>query len=124
VIKDASGHIVEILATYDPETKSGSGFDARKPNGTIHFVSAHHAIKTQFNLFGPLVFDGETPFMERLNPESWIKKYGYIEAAFNESLPTKSFQLMRVGYFTFDKLSTKDNVQLNRIVELKSSFQK
>lgn len=124
VIKDEQGHIIEILATYDPETKSGSGFDARKPNGTIHFVCAHQAIKTQFNLFGPLVFDGESPFMERLNPESWIKKFGYIEAAFHNPLPTKSCQLMRVGYFTFDKASTPNNVQLNRIVELKSSFQK
>lgn len=124
VIKDEQGNIIEILATYDPETKSGSGFDQRKPNGTIHFVCAHQAIKTQFNLFGPLVFDGESSFMERLNPESWIKKFGYIEAAFNEALPTKSFQLMRIGYFTFDKSSSKNNVQLNRIVELKSSFQK
>lgn len=124
VIKDETGKVVELLVTYDPETKSGSGFSERKPNGTIHFVSAHQAIKTQFNLFGPLVFDGEAPFIERLNKDSWIKKEGFIEAAFSKDIPTKSFQLIRMGYFNFDKVSTKENVVLNRIVELKSSFQK
>ena len=124
VIKDETGKVVQLLVTYDPETKSGSGFSERKPNGTIHFVSAFQAIKTQFNLFGPLVFDGEAPFIERLNKDSWIKKEGFIEAAFSKDIPTKSFQLIRMGYFNFDKVSTKDNVVLNRIVELKSSFQK
>ncbi|WP_204432280.1 glutamine--tRNA ligase/YqeY domain fusion protein [Paracholeplasma morum] len=124
VIKDETGKVVELLVTYDPETKSGSGFSERKPNGTIHFVSAHQSIKTQFNLFGPLVFDGEAPFIERLNKDSWIKKEGFIEAAFSKDIPTKSFQLIRMGYFNFDKVSTKENMVLNRIVELKSSFQK
>lgn len=122
VIKDASGEIIEILATYDVETKSGSGFNDRKPNGTIHFVSADKSLEAQFNLFEPLIFDGDAPFLERLNPDSWGIKHGFIEYAFKDALPTKSFQLMRVGYFNFDKDSKPNDLKLNRIVELKSSF--
>lgn len=122
VIKDEAGNIVEILATYDEQTKSGSGFNDRKPNGTIHFVSAEKSLKATFNLFGPLVFDGEASFLERLNKDSWQTSKGYIEYAFSEALPTKAFQLMRVGYFNFDKDSNVNDIKLNRIVELKSSF--
>ncbi|PKK87366.1 MAG: glutamine--tRNA ligase [Tenericutes bacterium HGW-Tenericutes-8] len=122
VIKDENGKIIELLATYDEKTKSGSGFNDRKPNGTIHFVSADKSLPATFNLFGPLVFDGETPFLERLNSDSWQTSKGYIEYAFSEKLPTKAFQLMRVGYFNFDKESKLDDIKLNRIVELKSSF--
>ena len=122
VIKDEAGNTVEILATYDEQTKSGSGFNDRKPNGTIHFVSAEKSLPATFNLFGPLVFDGETPFLERLNKDSWQTSKGYIEYAFSEALPTKAFQLMRVGYFNFDKDSNVNDIKLNRIVELKSSF--
>ena len=53
------------------QTKSGSGFNDRKPNGTIHFVSAEKSLEATFNLFGPLVFDGEASFLERLNKDSW-----------------------------------------------------
>ncbi|MDY0346192.1 MAG: glutamine--tRNA ligase/YqeY domain fusion protein [Acholeplasma sp.] len=122
VIKDEAGNIVEILATYDEQTKSGSGFNDRKPNGTIHFVSAEKSLEATFNLFGPLVFDGEASFLERLNKDSWKTSKGYIEYAFSEALPTKAFQLMRVGYFNFDKDSNFNDIKLNRIVELKSSF--
>ena len=122
VIKDEAGNIVEILATYDEQTKSGSGFNDRKPNGTIHFVSAEKSLEATFNLFGPLVFDGEASFLERLNKDSWKTSKGYIEYAFSEALPTKAFQLMRVGYFNFDKDSNVNDIKLNRIVELKSSF--
>jgi glutaminyl-tRNA synthetase len=122
VIKDEAGNILEILATYDEQTKSGSGFNDRKPNGTIHFVSAEKSLKATFNLFGPLVFDGEASFLERLNKDSWQTSKGYIEYAFSEALPTKAFQLMRVGYFNFDKDSNVNDFKLNRIVELKSSF--
>lgn len=122
VVLNDKGEVIEVLATYDPNTKSGSGFNERKPNGTIHFVSQEKAIKAEFNLFGPLVFDGDAPFMERLNPNSWAVVEGYIEAAFSKELPTQAFQLMRIGYFNLDKESKEDAFKLNRIVELKSSF--
>ncbi|HKL60969.1 MAG TPA: glutamine--tRNA ligase/YqeY domain fusion protein [Acholeplasma sp.] len=124
VVYDDSGAIVELLVTYDKETKSGSGFSDRKPNGTIHFVEATTAVKAQFNLFGPLVFDGDAPLLERLNKDSWLKLEGFVEQAFNDILPTDSFQLMRVGYFNKDKHSNEQLLHLNRIVELKSSFKK
>ncbi len=115
---DQNGNVSEILVTYDPKTKSGSGFSARKPNGTISFVEKTTAVKATFNLFSPLVFDGEESFLERINPNSWQKKEGFVEKAF---LDIKGqFQLLRIGYFIQD--SKEKDVVLNRIVELKSSF--
>ena len=74
VFYDENGEITHIHATYDPETKSGSGFNARKPNGTIHFVECSTAVPATFNLFEPLILgDDITPenFIENLNPNSW-----------------------------------------------------
>jgi glutaminyl-tRNA synthetase len=124
VIKDDEGNIIELKVTYDEKTKSGTGFDERKPNGTIHFVEATTAIKAQFNLFGPLVFDGDAPLIERLNKDSWEKRMGYVEHAFKQLELKEGIQLMRVGFFKKDKHSTDEVVHLNRIVELKSSFKK
>ena len=120
VVYDDKGNITEILVTYDEKTKSGTDFDERKPNGTIQFVEASTAIKTKFNLFGPLVFDGEGSFLQRINKASWEIKEGYIEDAAKDI--NKQMQLMRIGYFIQDN-KTKDKV-LNRIVELRSSFKK
>ena len=79
VEKDSDGNITLIHATYDPETRSGSGFDARKPNGNIHFVEAKTAIPAEFRLLEPLMLDvtaenKDLDFMERLNPNSlkWL----------------------------------------------------
>ena len=119
VVYDQAGNIVELLVTYDPQTLSGSGFDERKPNGTIHFVEASTAKKARFNLYGPLVFDGEGSFMDRLNPNSLEVKEGYVEKAV-EGI-TGPVQLMRVGYFKLDH-KEKDIDVYNRVVELKSSF--
>lgn len=116
VIYDENGEIKEIHVTYDKETKSGTGFSERKPNGTIHYVEATTAIDATFNLFGPLVFDGEGPFNERVNKDSWEVRKGYLEAAMKDI--KTPVQLMRVGYFVKD---TKTD-SYNRIVELKSSF--
>ncbi len=127
VVKDADGKITEIHCTYDPETKSGSGFDARKPNGTIHYVEATTALKATFNLYEPLVFDeteetkGKT-FIERLNPNSWVKLEGFVEASLADTKPLDHFQFIRTGYYCTDKDSTKDNLIFNRTCPLKSSF--
>ncbi len=118
VVYDKDGNITELLVTYDKETKSGSGFEGRRPNGTIHYVEASTAVKTKFNLFGPLVFDGEGPFIERLNKDSWIVEEGFVEPAIKEI--KGPLQLMRVGYFIQDNKTT--DIELNRIVELRSSF--
>ena len=127
VVKDADGKIVEIHCTYDPETKSGSGFEGRKPNGTIHYVEATTALKATFNLFEPLIFDeteetkGKT-FIERMNPNSLIKLEGFVEASLKDTKPLDRFQFIRNGYYCTDKLSTKGNLIFNRTCPLKSSF--
>jgi len=124
VIKDDSGEIVEILCTYDPETKSGSGFNDRKPNGNIHYVEATTAKKADINLFEPLLLDSDSKkdLFERLNPNSWVTMHGYLESALGDTKPEEKFQFIRNGYFTTDYDSTKDRIIMNRTVELKSRF--
>lgn len=120
IVYDSEGKITELLVTYDESTKSGSEFNERKPNGTIQFVEASTALKTRFNLFGPLVYDGEEVFTERINEDSWKTATGYIEHAAKD-IKTQ-MQLMRIGYFIQD--SKEEELVLNRIVELRSSFKK
>ena len=127
VVKDENGDIVEIHCTYDPETKSGSGFEGRKPNGTIHFVEATTALKATFNLYEPLIFDETeetkgTTFIERLNPNSLVKLEGFVESSLKDTKPLDKFQFIRNGYYCTDKESTKDNLIFNRTCSLKSSF--
>jgi glutaminyl-tRNA synthetase len=119
VVYDKDGNIKELLVTYDVETKSGSGFNARKPNGTIHYVEATTAIPAKFNIFGPLAFDGEGTVLERFNKNSWEVRDGFIEPSANNI--KEQVQFMREGYFIED--SYKHEIKtFNQIVELKSSF--
>ena len=127
VVKDSDGKIIEIHCTYDPETKSGSGFEGRKPNGTIHFVEASTALKATFNLYEPLVFDETeetkgTSFIERLNPNSLVKLEGFVESSLIDTKPLDRYQFIRNGYYCTDKLSTKEKLIFNRTCPLKSSF--
>jgi len=124
VIKDESGEIIEILCTYDPETKSGSGFNDRKPNGNIHYVEATTAKKAQFNLFEPLLIDSDSKkdLIERLNPNSWTTMHGFVETDLENTVPEEKFQFIRLGYFSTDYDSSKDQLIFNRTVELKSTF--
>lgn len=125
VVYDDNGNIIEIHCTYDEKTKSGTGFNERKPNGTIHFVEATTAKKATFNLFEPLILEDENddrPFIERVNPNSWIVKEGFIEGTIETVKPLDSFQFVRNGYYTVDYDSTDDNLIFNRTVALKSSY--
>ena len=128
VIKDENGEIVELRCTYDKATKSGSGFDERKPNGTIHFVEASHAIPTTFNIFEPLINEGpeydDLDLFEKLNENSWIKYEGFVEEALAETNPLDHYQFVRLGYYTTDKDSTKEHLIFNQTCALKSSFNK
>ena len=128
VIKDENGEIVELHCTYDPATKSGSGFDERKPNGTIHFVEASHAIPTTFNIFEPLINEGpeydDLDLFEKLNENSWVKCEGFVEEALANTNPLDHYQFVRLGYYTTDKDSTKDHLVFNQTCALKSSFNK
>ena len=127
VVKDNDGKIIEIHCTYDPETKSGSGFEGRKPNGTIHYVEATTALKATFNHYEPLVFDETeetkgTSFLERVNPNSLVVLHGYVEASLKNTKPLDRFQFIRNGYYCTDKESKEDNLIFNRTCPLKSSF--
>ena len=127
VVKDDNGNIIEVHCSYDPETKSGSGFEGRKPNGTIHYVEATTALKARFNLYEPLVFDEteETKglsFIERLNPNSWEKVDGYVEASLKDTKPLDRFQFIRNGFYCTDKESKPGELVFNRTCSLKSSF--
>ncbi len=125
VIKDENGEIVEIHCTYDPMTKSGSGFNERKPNGNIHYVEATTALPATFNSFEPLLLDEKVStenFMERLNRNSWHTSEGFVEEYLKDTLPEDKYQFIRNGYYTTDKNSRGDNLIFNLTVGLKSSY--
>lgn len=125
VIKDENGEIVEIHCTYDPMTKSGSGFNERKPNGNIHYVEATTALPATFNSFEPLLLDEKVStenFIERLNRNSWHTSEGFVEEYLKDTLPEDKYQFIRNGYYTTDKNSKGDNLIFNLTVGLKSSY--
>ena len=124
---DENGEISVVHVTYDPKTKSGSGFNERKPNGNIHYVEATTALKATFNLFEPLIFDAteetkDLDFMQRLNPNSLHVLHGYVESYLKDTKPLDKYQFVRNGYFTTDLDSKEDNLIFNRTCGLKSSF--
>lgn len=129
VIKDENGNVIELHCTYDPETKSGSGFTGRKVKGTIHWVDAKTAKPAEFRLYEPLILDDAPEnegkhFLEQINPNSLEVLEGYIEnTTANMAKPQDKFQLVRNGFFNVDpKYTTDDKLVFNRIVSLKSSF--
>jgi glutaminyl-tRNA synthetase len=124
VIKDSDGNIIEVHCTYDPETKSGSGFTNRKPNGNIHYVDGTKNKTAEFRLFDELITDFENKdidFSEKINPDSLIIKHGFVEEGMNPKIGDR-FQFTRDGYYTVDLDSTADQLVFNRIVSLRSSF--
>jgi len=127
VIKDENGNVVELHCTYDPETKSGSGFTGRKVKGTLHWVDATHAIPAEFRLYEPLILDEEEEegktFLDYINPSSLEILQGFVEPNMAEAKPQDKFQFFRHGYFNVDpKHTTADKLVFNLIVSLKSSF--
>jgi glutaminyl-tRNA synthetase len=130
VVKDPTGKVVELRCTYDPETKSGTGFTGRKVKGTIHWVEAAHAVPAEFRLYEPLILDApddaggeEKTFLDNVNPNSLEVLQGFVEPNMKESRPQEKFQFFRHGYFNVDpKHTTVDKLVFNRIVSLKSSF--
>ena len=126
--KDADGNITVVHGTYDPETKSGSGLNARKVKGTIHWVAVPTALKAECRLYenlideekGKLNADGSL----NLNPKSLtILRECYMEPGLKDAKAFDSFQFVRNGYFCVDcKDSAPGAPVFNRIVSLKSSF--
>ncbi|MED1789670.1 glutamine--tRNA ligase/YqeY domain fusion protein [Brevibacillus laterosporus] len=127
VIKDENGNVVELHCTYDPETKSGSGFTGRKVKGTLHWVDATHAIPAEFRLYEPLILDVEEEegktFLDYMNPSSLEILQGFVEPNMAEAKPQDKYQFFRHGYFNVDpKHTTSEKLVFNLIVSLKSSF--
>ena len=124
VLKDAQGNITELLCTYDPTTKGGWSDDGRKIKGTIHWVSAEHALKAKVNLYEGL-FNSENPeeggkdFMEDVNPNSLEVIEAFVEPSVKDLAPGTTVQFDRTGYFCVDKDSTPNNIIFNRTVTLR-----
>ena len=128
-VKDENGEIVEIHGTYDPETKSGSGFTGRKVKGTVHWVDANNCVPCEFRLFEPLILDNDPEnegkhFLDQINPNSLEILQGYVEPTqIKDAKPLDKFQFVRNGFYSVDtKYTTDDKLVFNRIVPLKSSF--
>ena len=129
VIKDEDGNVVEVHCTYDPETKSGSGFTGRKVTSTINWVVANTAIHCEFRLYEPLIIDDAPEnegkhFLEQINPNSMEILQGFAEPTqIKDAKPLDKFQFVRNGFFSVDtKYTTDDKLVFNRVVPLKSSF--
>lgn len=126
-VKDDNGEVVELICHYDPETKGGSSPDGRKVKGTIHWVSADHAIDATVNLYDRL-FTHPNPaatedFREHLNPESLtVLKHCKLEAALAEANPDLHYQFERTGYFVRD--SHAQTLAFNRTVTLRDTWAK
>ncbi|MFR1723174.1 glutamine--tRNA ligase/YqeY domain fusion protein [Emergencia timonensis] len=122
VVKNDDGSIKELRCTYDPETRSGSGFEGRKVKGTIHFVDAKTAVKVKIRNYNYLMIEDENGEYV-LNPNSVEETWGYAEPSLAEAAPGERFQFFRHGYYIADsKLTTADEKVFNRIVDLKSSW--
>ena len=127
-VKDENGNVTEVHCTYDPATKSGSGFSERKVKGTIHWVSAKEAVKAEVRLYENIIDEEKGKLNEdgtlNLNPNSLtVLKECYVEPSLKEAKAYDSFQFVRNGYFCVDcKDSTEAHLVFNRIVSLKSSF--
>ena len=129
VIKDENGEVVELRCTADLETGNGNPVDGRKVKGTIHWVSAAHAVDAEVRLYDKLFTQenmGELPegsdYKDFLNPDSVkVLKGAKLEASLADAKPGEKFQFVRMGYFTPD---SKHPGVWNRIVTLKDSFSK
>ncbi|MCI8718599.1 MAG: glutamine--tRNA ligase/YqeY domain fusion protein [Lachnospiraceae bacterium] len=127
-VKDEAGNVTEVHCTYDPETRSGSGFTGRKVKGTIHWISAEHAVPAEVRLYENIVDEEKGKLNEdgslNLNPNSLtILKNCYVEPSLKDAAAYDSFQFVRNGYFCVDaKDSSREHLVFNRIVSLKSSF--
>lgn len=126
--KDEDGNVTVVHCTYDPETKSGSGFTGRKVKGTIHWVEASTALPATVRLYENLIDEEKGVYNKEdgslnLNPNSLTEKEIFVESNFADVKAYESFQFVRQGYFCVDSHdSSKEHLVFNRIVSLKSSF--
>jgi glutaminyl-tRNA synthetase len=129
VVKDASGRIVELRAVYDPATRGGTSADGRKVKGTIHWVSAEHAIPAEVRLYEPLFTqpnpeEGVDDFVQNLNPDSLKVVDALVEPSLATAQTGDKFQFVRDGYFCVDPDTEPDRLVFNRTVGLRDSWAK
>ena len=127
-VKDENGEVVELICTYDPETKGGQSPDGRKVKGTIHWVDAASAIDAEVSLYDKLLLcqslsDVEGDRLEQLNPDTLKVLTGCkVEPALATVQPGYRCQFERTGYFRCDPDSTPEKLVFNRTVSLKDSW--
>lgn len=131
VVKDEAGNVIELHCTYDPETRGGNAPNNRKVKGTIHWVSAPHAVTAEVRLYDTLftkadpdnTVEGED-FTDFINPNSLSLVPALVEPSLATAAPATRFQFMRTGYFTVDPDSTPEKPVFNRTVTLRDSWSK
>ena len=132
VVKDAQGNITEILCTYDPESKSGSGTESsqRKVKGTLHWVTQKEALKVQVRLYDRLFNvpspdqDKKKDFKAFVNPNSLQEISAFVEPGLSEAKKGDLFQFQRLGYFVLDQDSTAQQLVFNKTVGLRDTWEK
>ncbi|MCB9624476.1 MAG: glutamine--tRNA ligase/YqeY domain fusion protein [Sandaracinus sp.] len=130
VIRDAKGEPIELRCTWDPESRGGNAADGRKVKGTIHWVSAAHAVPTEMRLYERLFavedpLSAEPDFLAAINPKSLEVTQGFVEPSLAEAHGGMRFQLERIGYFVVDTKTSKPGaLVLNRTIGLKDSWAK
>ena len=128
VVKDASGKITELLCTADLDSKMGGATAGRKVKGTIHWVSAPHALEVEARLYDRLFTvpepDANGDFLKNLNPHSLEVVTAKCEPSLKEARPELRYQFERLGYFTLDKDSSAANLVFNRTITLKDTWAK
>jgi len=128
-VKDAGGRIIEVHATYDPQTRGGDAPDGRKVKSTIHWVSASHSKPAEFRLYDRLFTkedpeEGESGFLACLNPDSLTILKGHVEPGLAQAAAGDRFQFERQGYFVLDPDSTPGNPVFNLTVNLRDTWAK
>ena len=127
-IRDDNGEIVELRGTVDPETRDGTAPDGRSPKGTIHWVSAHHAVPFEARIYDrlfdvPAPDDGEEDFRDHLNKHSLVVRRGVVEPSIHDFPSDQRFQFERNGYFWQDPEDSRDDALVfNQIVSLRDTW--
>ncbi|MCR4894719.1 MAG: glutamine--tRNA ligase/YqeY domain fusion protein [Eubacteriales bacterium] len=124
-VKDENGNVTEVKCTYDPATRSGSGFSERKVKGTIHWVNADENVECEIHELNPLILDGadSSNFLDNVNPDSLVVKKGYVEISAKDAAPGERFQFVRNGFYCVDtKYSAPGRPVFNMTTGMKSTW--
>ena len=129
MVKDAGGEVIEIRCTYDPATRGGDSPDGRKVKGTLHWVSARHALPAEVRLYEPLftapIPGREHDFLEDIDKASLeVLNACMVEPSLAEAVLGKAVQFERQGYFCIDPDSRPDALVFNRTIGLRDSWAK